>query len=74
MYRCTESIDIVEEVLEDLIERTALKLETLHLCEEAFNICIRRSAVAIVFILPIYYSILFAIYLPSNCIFFADKL
>uniref|UniRef100_A0A1I7VE04 TPR_REGION domain-containing protein n=1 Tax=Loa loa TaxID=7209 RepID=A0A1I7VE04_LOALO len=41
-YRCTEPADTVQGVLEDLIERTALKLEILHLCEEAFNICIRR--------------------------------
>lgn len=46
MYSCTESTDIVQGVLEDLIERTALKLEILHLCEEAFNICILRFAVA----------------------------
>ncbi|CAG9532019.1 unnamed protein product [Cercopithifilaria johnstoni] len=42
MYRCTESTDTVQGALEDLIERTVLKLEILHLCEEAFNICIRR--------------------------------
>ncbi|KAK6106599.1 hypothetical protein QQG55_24865 [Brugia pahangi] len=42
MYRCTEPIDTVQRVLKDLRERTALKLEILQLCEEAFNICIRR--------------------------------
>ncbi|VDK89604.1 unnamed protein product, partial [Onchocerca ochengi] len=42
IYRCTVSSDTVQEVLEDLVERIALKLEILHFCEEAFNICIRR--------------------------------
>ncbi|VIO96745.1 Uncharacterized protein BM_BM6422 [Brugia malayi] len=42
MYRCTEPTDTVQRVLKDLRERTALKLEILQLCEEAFNICIRR--------------------------------
>ncbi|KAM3721380.1 Translation initiation factor eIF-2B subunit beta [Dirofilaria immitis] len=42
IYICTESNDPVQGVLEDLIEQTVLKLEILHICEEAFSICIRR--------------------------------
>uniref|UniRef100_A0A915PZY8 Bm6422 n=1 Tax=Setaria digitata TaxID=48799 RepID=A0A915PZY8_9BILA len=42
IYKCCESNDIVQRVLEDLVERTALKLEILHLCEEAFKVCILR--------------------------------
>lgn len=48
IYRCTESANTVQGVLEDLIERVVLKLEILHFCDEAFNICILRSTVAAV--------------------------
>lgn len=56
IHRCMEPTDTVQKVLEDLVERTALKLEILKLCEEAFNVCIRRSVISFCSYIILFYS------------------